>query len=242
MASQNSKNKNTKKTNNKANTNNKKVVAKKKEEKVIVKETKKVEPKKEIKKNVNDIKVPKFEKKEIKGEKEISEKKGFSLTSKQKDLVLVLLVVVLLVVACFLTSGSKEPELDIELPVALEGTSGFNEITYSEYEEKINSNTPFVVIIIRDGCSYCELYTPIVEEVAKEYNLPINYINLAHLSDDEISSLSSSNTYLKKNDWGTPTTLFMLGDSVIDSIGGYVEKDELVSFVNENFVVAENAE
>lgn len=37
--------------------------------------------------------------------------------------------------------------------------------------------------------------------------------------------------------WGTPTTLFMYGNSVIDSIPGYVDKDEFVKFVKENFKV-----
>lgn len=244
MANQNSKKKNTKKTNSKANTNNKKVVAKKeekKEEKVVKKETKKVEPKKEIKKEASKIEVPKFEKKKEEKKKETKEKKGFSLTSKQKDIVLVLLVVVLLVVACIVTSN-KEPKLDIELPVALEGKAGFNEITYSEYLENIDSEEPFLVVIIKDGCGYCEMYEPILEEVAGEYKLPINYINLAHLTEEEYNALSTSNSYLKKNQWGTPTTLFMVGTTVVDSIGGYVEKDAFVEFMNKNFVVEQDAE
>ena len=44
--------------------------------------------------------------------------------------------------------------------------------------------------------------------------------------------LSTTNSYLKKNNWGTPTTLFMLGDRVLDSIGGYVEKDTVLSFLD----------
>ena len=40
--------------------------------------------------------------------------------------------------------------------------------------------------------------------------------------------------YLKKNsDWGTPTTLLMRGEDILDSIGGYVEKEEFVSFLEE---------
>lgn len=216
-------NKNTKKTNNK-NTNNKvsKQNVKKEEKKVveekIVKEEVKKEPVKEVKKEVK------------------KEKKSFSLTSKQKDLVLVLLVVVLLVVALVVTMN-KKPKLDIELPIALEGEAGFTEISYSDYESKMANNESFVVIIIQDGCSYCEKYRPVVEEVANEYKLPIRYLNLTNLNEDERSALSSSNSYLKSNNWGTPTTLFMYGSNVVDSISGYVEKDELVKFVTENFVV-----
>lgn len=255
MANQNSKSKNKKNTT-KASTNSKKVTSNKdvkKDTKVVAKSenkkveakkvnNKKVEAKKDVKKEVSKIEVPKFEKKEKeKVHEKTSSKSKFSLTAKQKDIILIALVVVLLIVAAIVT-GNKDSKVDIELPVALEGDAGFNEITYSNYLEKIDSNEPFLVVIVKDGCGYCEMYEPILKEVADEYNLPINYINLTNLSEGDYNDLAQSNAYLKKNQWGTPTTLFMLGDSVIDSIGGYVDKDKFVDFVKENFVVNEDAE
>ena len=255
MANQNSKSKNKKNTT-KASTNSKKVTSNKdvkKDTKVVAKSenkkveakkvnNKKVEAKKDVKKEVSKIEVPKFEKKEKeKVHEKTSSKSKFSLTAKQKDIILIALVVVLLIVAAIVT-GNKDSKVDIELPVALEGDAGFNEITYSNYLEKIDSNEPFLVVIVKDGCGSCEMYEPILKEVADEYNLPINYINLTNLSEEEYNDLAQSNAYLKKNQWGTPTTLFMLGDSVIDSIGGYVDKDKFVDFVKENFVVNEDAE
>lgn len=255
MANQNSKSKNKKNTT-KASTNSKKVTSNKdvkKDTKVVAKSenkkveakkvnNKKVEAKKDVKKEVSKIEVPKFEKKEKeKVHEKTSSKSKFSLTAKQKDIILIALVVVLLIVAAIVT-GNKDSKVDIELPVALEGDAGFNEITYSNYLEKIDSNEPFLVVIVKDGCGYCEMYEPILKEVADEYNLPINYINLTNLSEEEYNNLAQSNAYLKKNQWGTPTTLFMLGDSVIDSIGGYVDKDKFVDFVKENFMVNEDAE
>lgn len=255
MANQNSKSKNKKNTT-KASTNSKKVTSNKdvkKDTKVVAKSenkkveakkvnNKKVEAKKDVKKEVSKIEVPKFEKKEKeKVHEKTSSKSKFSLTAKQKDIILIALVVVLLIVAAIVT-GNKDSKVDIELPVALEGDAGFNEITYSNYLEKIDSNEPFLVVIVKDGCGYCEMYEPILKEVADEYNLPINYINLTNLSEEDYNDLAQSNAYLKKNQWGTPTTLFMLGDSVIDSIGGYADKDKFVDFVKENFVVNEDAE
>jgi len=166
----------------------------------------------------------------------VKEKRTFKLTSRQRDIVLVILVAVVLIIALVLTGGKK---LDIELPIALEGEVGFTEMTYSEYAEKLDNEIPFVVVIKRDGCGYCDMYEPIVTEVANEYGLPIYYINLSNLTSDEQSALSSSNSYLRNTQWGTPTTLFMYGKTVVDSIGGYVEKDALVEFVKENFVVGE---
>lgn len=193
--------------------------------------------KKEVKKVVSkteEVKVEKIAEEVIVPEKK--ERKSFKLTSGQRDLVLVLLVAVVLVIALVLTGGKK---LDIELPIALEGEPGFTEITYSEYAEKLDMEAPFVVVIKRDGCGYCDMYEPIVTEVAGEYNLPIYYINMSNLTSEEQSALASSNSYLRKNQWGTPTTLFMYGKTVVDSIGGYVEKEALVEFVKENFIIGE---
>lgn len=235
MAQQNAKNK--------TNNNNKKNNTKKEVNKKInasEKEFSKIKDNKDEKKTKEnqEIKVEQIFVEETKKENNTHEKKSFKLNSKQRDFILVLLVSVLLVMALVLT-GNKEPKFDIELPVALEGQAGFNEITYAEYEEKLNTEAPFVVVIVNDGCGYCELYEPVVTEVANEYGLPISYINLAHLTSDERVALSKSNSYLRKQKWGTPTTLFMYGEHVVDSIGGYTEKEELVEFVKENFVIGE---
>ena len=229
MTSQNSKNK---------KVNNKNVQTKKQSN--AKQNVKKIEKKVETKKTVEKEEVKVEEITPNVQEKVVKEKKSFSLTSKQKDLILILLVVVLLIVALFVTM-KKEPELDIELPIALQGEAGFTEITYSEYEEKMNTEAPFLVVVVRDGCGYCEMYEPILEEVAGEYKIPIYYINMSNLSSEEYTALGTSNSYFKKNQgkWGTPTTLFMYGKSVIDSISEYVEKDEFVDFVKENFKVEE---
>lgn len=194
--------------------------------------------KKEVKKAIpkEEIKVEKVVNKEVVTEKVKNEKKSFKLTSKQRDIVLVLLVAVLLVVVLVLT-GEKKPKLDIEFPIALEGKAGFSEITYSEYEEKLNTEAPFIVVIVQDGCGHCDNYKPVLKEVAKEYNLPISYINLSNLSNEDYVALGNSNSYLKKGGWGTPTTLFMYGNTVVDLIGGAVEKDEFVEFAKEYFLI-----
>ena len=239
MANQNAKNSKNKTNNNKKNNTNKKV--NNNNQKNVNKKVTSNNNKENIKKeNVKVEQIAKEVKVEEKKEVKTKEKKSFSLTSKQKDIILILLVVVLLVVACIVTSTKKESKVDIELPVAVEGEAGTKTISYTEYEELMNSNKPFLMIIIQDGCGYCEMYEPVVEEAANELGIPVNYLNLTNLSSEESTKLSKSNSYLKKNQWGTPTTLFMVGDKVIDSIGQYVEKDDFVSFVKKNIKVDVN--
>ena len=146
---------------------------------------------------------------------------------KKSDFILIGLVLVIIVVAIFSTRGTKAEE-DIEYPLTLTGEVGLNQITYSDYKKMVEDGDAFVVVIERAGCGYCQMYMPILEEYAKEKQIAVTY-----------NELSNTNKYLKKNNWGTPTTLFMLGDRVVDVIGGYVEKDSIDSFFKDRVVMGE---
>ena len=157
---------------------------------------------------------------------------------KKTDFILIGLVLVVVLVGVLSNKGTKA-ESEIVFPLELTGEVGLNEITYDEYEDMVKNNKPFIVVIERTGCSYCQMYMPIMEEVAKEKKIAITYINTDNLTNDEYTKLSTTNKYLKKNQWGTPTTLFMLGDRIVDSIGGYVEKESIEAFFKDRVVLGE---
>lgn len=157
---------------------------------------------------------------------------------KKSDFILIGLVLVIIVVAIFSTRGTKAED-EIEYPLTLTGEVGLNQITYSDYKKMVEDGDAFVVVIERAGCGYCQMYMPILEEYVKEKQIAVTYIDTDTLTEDEFNELSTTNKYLKKNNWGTPTTLFMLGDRVIDVIGGYVEKDSIDSFFKDRVVMGE---
>ena len=157
---------------------------------------------------------------------------------KKSDFILIGLVLVIIVVAIFSTRGTKAED-EIEYPLTLTGEVGLNQITYSDYKKMVEDGDAFVVVIERAGCGYCQMYMPILEEYVKEKQIAVTYIDTDTLTEDEFNELSNTNKYLKKNNWGTPTTLFMLGDRVIDVIGGYVEKDSIDSFFKDRVVMGE---
>ena len=149
-------------------------------------------------------------------------------------------VVVLIIVLCLFTSKGNEQLEEVNYPLTLTGEAGMHQLTYSEYEDKVNNDETFIVVIEREGCMYCTMYMPIVEEISKEKKIPLYYIDLADLTKNEISDLERTNKYLKRNsDWGTPTTLFMLGDRVLDALGGYTDKNGLLSFLDGKVVMGE---
>lgn len=154
---------------------------------------------------------------------------------KNKDIALIV-GAVLIVLLAFLVMDGGDDSVKIEESIALSGDEmGLIEIDYSTYTSKVLNGENFIVIIERTGCSYCEMYMPIVEDASNDLAIPVYYIDIANLTEDEYNELNDTNSYLKKNKkWGTPTTLLMSGDVVVDSISGYVEKDSFVDFIEEN--------
>lgn len=155
---------------------------------------------------------------------------------KKSDIILIGAVALIILVGILSSRGTVALE-EVNYPLELYGKSGLNEITYQEYETLVKNNEAFIVVIERTGCGYCQMYMPILEEVAKEKKVSILYINTEALTSEEYNALSTRNAYLKRNDWGTPTTLLMLGNRVLDSIGGYVEKEKVLSFLDNRVVM-----
>ena len=153
---------------------------------------------------------------------------------KKSDLLLIGAVLVILVVGFLSTKGTTSVE--VEYPLVLKGDAGSKEITYADYDQMVTNGDAFIVVIERTGCSYCEMYMPIIKEVADENKIPIYYIDTDNLSSEEFELLNNKNSYLKRNSWGTPTTLLMLGNRVLDSIGGYVDKSSVESFIKDKVV------
>lgn len=157
---------------------------------------------------------------------------------KKSDFVLIGVVLVIVIVSLFSSKGNVKLE-EVKYPLTLAGEAGLHQLTYDEYETMVDNGDAFIIVIERSGCGYCTMYMPIVEEVAKEKKIPLYYIDTDTLTNEEMNKLSTKNNYLKKNKWGTPTTLFMLGDRVLNSIGGYVEKDSVLSFLDGKVVMGE---
>ena len=156
---------------------------------------------------------------------------------KKSDIALIVGVILVILISIFAFSGKEDK---IEKPVVL--SDSFAEVkstTYSEYKEMLDNNKTFIILIVREGCSYCQKFEPIVKEVVSEKSIPVYQIDIATLEENELQDFQNSNKYLKNNDWGTPTTLVLKGSEVIDSLSGYTEKDEFVKFLDKNVKLPE---
>ena len=84
-------------------------------------------------------------------------------------------------------------------------------INYSQYEQLQIDYKDAIVVVVREGCSCCEKFEPVVEQIADEYTTPVYY----YQNDGKISIS------------GTPTTIIIKNGYVVGSVEGYKELSDM---------------
>lgn len=122
-------------------------------------------------------------------------------------------------------------------------TSEFKEISASDIKSESKGKT-IVVLLARQGCSYCAAFAPIITQVAKDYGVTIRYLDYSKIVDVQQSKISDEAAYntisaLKgTGDWedfaetalqGTPNTLFIKDNKIVYGINGYNEQSAVES-------------
>ena len=64
-------------------------------------------------------------------------------------------------------------------------TSYLKRISYDEYRELIDNKETFILEVMKNSCTHCSKLKPKLEEISKEYELEIKYIDLDKLSDED---------------------------------------------------------
>ena len=120
-------------------------------------------------------------------------------------------------------------------------TSGLDEIKATDIEKESDGET-IVVVVARQGCSYCAQYMPVITKVAEKHDVTIKYIDFGKIIDFSSSqpTISDSESYealsnLKgTGDWedfadvvitGTPNTMFIKDNKIIYGINGSQSED-----------------
>ena len=90
--------------------------------------------------------------------------------------------------------------------VALTGCKyvGYKNISYEELTTKLNNNESFVFVIGSRDCRACTTYKGTMEEIMKDYDVSIYFIEIADLNEEDGNKLRSQFYYQY-----TPTTIFI---------------------------------
>ncbi len=164
------------------------------------------------------------------------------MNEKKRGLITLCVVVgliVLLVVLSVVTKPASEKN-DTNTTVDDSELTSINFVEYDDFMSKLESGEKAIFVLGQTTCGYCTMYKPVINEVASKYDVEFNYININTLEQEQYSNLKDSIDYLKENDdWGTPLTLVIEDNKVVDKINGYTEKDEVVEFLTKNGFIEE---
>ena len=97
-------------------------------------------------------------------------------------------------------------------------------LTYDQYQCLYDSGEPFVMILTQSTCSYCAQFLPVINEYAGENNLPVYFLEIDTMDQNDVQKVLSSLSYFSENsDWGTPLTLAIKDKKVATELSGYTE-------------------
>lgn len=153
---------------------------------------------------------------------------------KTKDYVLIGVVALFLVLSFFLTNNNKKEVggTFAELLARTEIKEGINTLEYNYFEALTKAGKENTIVYLgSSSCGWCTKFKPILEEVVNENKLKVIYIDLGKVSQTEYNNIQSA---VGNNFSGTPTTLIMNGNKVIDALGGYTEKENVEAFFKTN--------
>lgn len=112
-----------------------------------------------------------------------------------------------------------------------------NYIDYETYEKLLSSKDKEVIVVGQTTCGYCVQAKVILNDVARDNEIEINYIDYAKLDEDEREKFSESLEYFQEEEWGTPIIMIVQDGEIVDMIEQLATEDEYVEFLEENEVI-----
>ncbi|MCH5166782.1 MAG: hypothetical protein J1F35_02710 [Erysipelotrichales bacterium] len=121
----------------------------------------------------------------------------------------------------------------------------------NQYIKKVNSKDYTVAVFGIDNCTYCDLYLPVVNDIANKYNLDIYYFNRDQYDEDEYEKImdldfeipakcttTGYSTSMTKS-FPKPMTIITKNGKFVDCIRGYVTEDTVLDMLREYKIVKE---
>ena len=109
--------------------------------------------------------------------------------------------------------------------------SHVEEITYSEFKEKVNGDKKSVILVGRNDCSHCISFKPVITKVAEEYDFTVYYINTNNIKEE--SDFNALWDFLGAN--GTPTTAVVAEGKLVAMHEGEMTRSDLIAFLKANY-------
>ena len=110
-----------------------------------------------------------------------------------------------------------------------------------EIESIYNRDDVNVIYIGRDDCSYCELFTPVINTLSKEFDFDYTYIDINNLTTKDLKNLVTMFN-INTSEFGTPYVVVSKKGNVIGTQIGYTDELNLFGLLQSNNVISQDVE
>lgn len=123
--------------------------------------------------------------------------------------------------------------------------------TADEYIKKVNSKKYTIAVFGKSDCTYCDLYLPVINTIAKDYNLDIYYFDKDTYDEDEYEEImeldftipakctTTGYSTTMSQSFPKPMTIITKGGEFVDCIRGYVTENDVLKVFKEYGIVKE---
>lgn len=113
--------------------------------------------------------------------------------------------------------------------------TNLTKVSYEQYKELIAKDEKQIIVIAQTGCSACGAAKPVLDEIAKENGMEINWFDFRKITTEEKwNEFIKSLDYYQSKEWGTPLILIVKNKTVVDAYNGFYNKQGYVDFFKKN--------
>ncbi len=87
-----------------------------------------------------------------------------------------------------------------------------------------------LVWVARPTCGYCQLATPVVQKIIKDYSIYISSLNTDNFSEEDTNLFVNSDERFKEG-FGTPMLLLVGDGKILDMIDGATDTAHYLDFL-----------
>lgn len=156
--------------------------------------------------------------------------------SKTKKILILVGLVIIVVLSMFVAKSSYDSQKkaeEREQKEIEESISNLTVINLDKLEELFKSEDTKIVFIGSLTCPHCTAIKPKINNLVKELDIDVYYLELSELTEQDEQRLYSMNEFLAQGT-SIPLVMAVKNNEVIDSFVGNIETEEIESFFKEN--------
>ena len=159
-----------------------------------------------------------------------------------------IVIIALIIISPMLTKNSKSSDSNdgqelfsrasIESNnVKEEEKKDFNDIDVDTYLAVAHREDKNLVLVGRNGCQYCQIAEPIIQNIMYKYNLDVYYVSTDYFDEESYTKFSNSNELLKS--FATPLFMVVANDEILDYEQGLLDTNSYLDFLKKNEIITE---